>query len=178
MTLCSKKGVVKHPKDFLIDVTLEDNEKKADKKVDTKPTNTKLSCEWKLFTDGATSSDRSAGRSPIEAVNRRERDLTASPQTDDIVKEIHEDTSRLREMQEAIRDKESIRKQRQVDQRKPVPKILLHPMVSLLWNPPTQSAHTLRGGLRDETKGKGLAKSQPTFSPRQGLLSKDRDRET
>ncbi|GKC93855.1 reverse transcriptase domain-containing protein [Tanacetum coccineum] len=77
MTLCSKKGVVKHPKDFLIDVTLEDNEKKADKKVDTKPTNTKLSCEWKLFTDGATSSDRSAGRSPIEAVNRRERDLTA-----------------------------------------------------------------------------------------------------
>ncbi|GJT78211.1 reverse transcriptase domain-containing protein [Tanacetum coccineum] len=176
------------PKDFLIEVPLEDNKKEAEEKADTKPTKMELSHEWKLFTDGAVSSDDSqllvnqikgtytakqpmireylqktkealkdfdsytiehirrnqnkkarhikqadfddlrtsyqgsASRSPTEAVNRRERDPTesrkirvkapqyklirgnlyrrsfytpwlccvASPQTDDIVKEVHE----------------------------------------------------------------------------------------
>ncbi|GKB05394.1 reverse transcriptase domain-containing protein [Tanacetum coccineum] len=49
----------KTPKDFLIEVPLEDNEKKAEEKADTKPTKTKLSYEWKLFTNGAASSDDS-----------------------------------------------------------------------------------------------------------------------
>ncbi|GJV35123.1 reverse transcriptase domain-containing protein [Tanacetum coccineum] len=42
------------PKDFLIEVPFEDNKKEAEEKADTK-----LSCEWKLFTDGAASSDGS-----------------------------------------------------------------------------------------------------------------------
>ncbi|GJT68976.1 reverse transcriptase domain-containing protein [Tanacetum coccineum] len=41
----------------------------------------------------------------------------ASPQTDDIIKEVHEGTSRLREMQGAIRDKESSRKQQDNSQK-------------------------------------------------------------
>ncbi|GKB22334.1 reverse transcriptase domain-containing protein [Tanacetum coccineum] len=45
------------PKDFLIEVPLEDNKKEAEEKADTNPTKTKLSCEWKLFTDGAASFD-------------------------------------------------------------------------------------------------------------------------
>ncbi|GJT79645.1 hypothetical protein Tco_1053987 [Tanacetum coccineum] len=49
----------KTPKDFLIEVPLEDNKKKAEEKADTKPMKTELSCEWKLFTDGAASSDGS-----------------------------------------------------------------------------------------------------------------------
>ncbi|GJU45475.1 reverse transcriptase domain-containing protein [Tanacetum coccineum] len=45
------------PKDFLIKLPLEDNKKEVEEKADTKPTKTELSCEWKLFTDGAASSD-------------------------------------------------------------------------------------------------------------------------
>ncbi|GJY57729.1 reverse transcriptase domain-containing protein [Tanacetum coccineum] len=48
------------PKDFLIEVPLEDNKKEAEEKADTKPKKTELSCEWKLFTDGAASSDSSS----------------------------------------------------------------------------------------------------------------------
>ncbi|GKB11211.1 NYNRIN-like protein [Tanacetum coccineum] len=40
-------------KDFLIKVPLEDNRKEAEGRTDTKSKNTKLSCEWKLYTDGA-----------------------------------------------------------------------------------------------------------------------------
>ncbi|GKD84109.1 reverse transcriptase domain-containing protein, partial [Tanacetum coccineum] len=47
------------PKDFLIEVPLKDNKKEAEEKADTKPTKTELSCEWKLFTNGAASSDGS-----------------------------------------------------------------------------------------------------------------------
>ncbi|GJR61113.1 reverse transcriptase domain-containing protein, partial [Tanacetum coccineum] len=47
------------PKDFLIEVPLEDNNKEAKEKADTKLTKTELSCEWKLFIDGAASSDGS-----------------------------------------------------------------------------------------------------------------------
>nr|GEV76225.1 hypothetical protein [Tanacetum cinerariifolium] len=61
------------PKDFLIEVPLEDNKKEAEEKADTKPTKMELRCEWKLFTDEAASSDGSA-----------------SPQTDDIIKHVHE----------------------------------------------------------------------------------------
>ncbi|GKF14705.1 reverse transcriptase domain-containing protein, partial [Tanacetum coccineum] len=49
----------KTPKDFLIEVPLEDNEKKEEEKADTKSMKTELSCEWKLFTDRAASSDGS-----------------------------------------------------------------------------------------------------------------------
>ncbi|GJQ98657.1 reverse transcriptase domain-containing protein [Tanacetum coccineum] len=45
------------PKDFLIEVPLKDNKKEAEEKADTKPTKMELSCEWKLFTDGAASFD-------------------------------------------------------------------------------------------------------------------------
>ncbi|GJW67111.1 reverse transcriptase domain-containing protein [Tanacetum coccineum] len=49
----------KTPKDFLIEVPLEDNKKKEEEKADTKSMKTELSCEWKLFTDRAASSDGS-----------------------------------------------------------------------------------------------------------------------
>nr|GEU51333.1 hypothetical protein [Tanacetum cinerariifolium] len=49
----------KTPNDFLIEVPLEDNEKKVEEKADTKSTTTELSYEWKLFTDGAMNSDSS-----------------------------------------------------------------------------------------------------------------------
>ncbi|GJX81533.1 reverse transcriptase domain-containing protein [Tanacetum coccineum] len=49
----------KTPKDFLIEVPLEDNEKKAEEKADTKSMKMELSSEWKLFTDGAASFDGS-----------------------------------------------------------------------------------------------------------------------
>ncbi|GKF44395.1 reverse transcriptase domain-containing protein [Tanacetum coccineum] len=49
----------KIPKDFLIEVPLEDNEKKAEEKADMKSTKTKLSYEWKLFTNGDASSNGS-----------------------------------------------------------------------------------------------------------------------
>ncbi|GKF45741.1 reverse transcriptase domain-containing protein, partial [Tanacetum coccineum] len=45
------------PKDYLIEVPLEDNKKETKEKADTKPT--KTSYEWKLFTDRAVSSDSS-----------------------------------------------------------------------------------------------------------------------
>ncbi|GJS86299.1 reverse transcriptase domain-containing protein [Tanacetum coccineum] len=38
---------------FLIKVPLEDSRKEAEGRTDTKSKNTKLSCEWKLYTDGA-----------------------------------------------------------------------------------------------------------------------------
>ncbi|GKE00721.1 reverse transcriptase domain-containing protein, partial [Tanacetum coccineum] len=43
------------PKDFLIEVPLEDNKKETKEKADTKPT--KTSYEWKLFTDEVMSFD-------------------------------------------------------------------------------------------------------------------------
>ncbi|GJX02493.1 hypothetical protein Tco_0186406 [Tanacetum coccineum] len=45
------------PKDFLIDAPPEDNRKEVERKTDTKLEDMKLSCEWKLYTDGASSSD-------------------------------------------------------------------------------------------------------------------------
>ncbi|GKA11467.1 reverse transcriptase domain-containing protein, partial [Tanacetum coccineum] len=45
------------PKDFLIEVPLEDNKKEAEGRTDAKTKKTELSCEWKLYTDGAASSD-------------------------------------------------------------------------------------------------------------------------
>ncbi|GKC83376.1 reverse transcriptase domain-containing protein [Tanacetum coccineum] len=47
------------PKDFLIEAPPEDNRKEVERKTDTKLEETKLSCEWKLYTDGASSSDGS-----------------------------------------------------------------------------------------------------------------------
>ncbi|GKB29554.1 reverse transcriptase domain-containing protein [Tanacetum coccineum] len=47
------------PKDFLIKAPPEDNRKKVERKTDTKLEETKISCEWKLYTDGASSSDGS-----------------------------------------------------------------------------------------------------------------------
>ncbi|GJQ97638.1 hypothetical protein Tco_0008777 [Tanacetum coccineum] len=52
----------KTTKYFLIEVPLEDNETKAEEKADTKLMKTELSYEWKLFTDGAASSDGSSIR--------------------------------------------------------------------------------------------------------------------
>ncbi|GJU05442.1 reverse transcriptase domain-containing protein [Tanacetum coccineum] len=48
------------PKDFLIEVPREDNNKETEGRLDTKSKKTKLSCEWKLYTDGAASSDSSS----------------------------------------------------------------------------------------------------------------------
>ncbi|GJW03847.1 hypothetical protein Tco_1562703 [Tanacetum coccineum] len=48
------------PEDFLIEVALEDNKKETREKADIKPA--KTSCKWKLFTDGAVSSDGSGER--------------------------------------------------------------------------------------------------------------------
>ncbi|GJX48843.1 reverse transcriptase domain-containing protein [Tanacetum coccineum] len=126
----------KTPKDFLIEVPLEDNERKAEEKADMKLMKTKLSCEWKLFTDGDASSNGS-GAGPIlidpegkeytyalrfgfKITNNEEEykallaglqisqemeitslaifvdsqllvnQIKASPQTDDIIKEVHE----------------------------------------------------------------------------------------
>ncbi|GKA61717.1 reverse transcriptase domain-containing protein [Tanacetum coccineum] len=47
------------PKDFLIKVSPEDNRKETKGRPDTKSKKTKLSCKWKLYTDGAASSDGS-----------------------------------------------------------------------------------------------------------------------
>ncbi|GJV74725.1 hypothetical protein Tco_1506309 [Tanacetum coccineum] len=49
----------KMPKDFLIEVPLKDNKKETGGKTDTKSEKTRLSCEWKLYTDGAASSNGS-----------------------------------------------------------------------------------------------------------------------
>ncbi|GJZ11894.1 reverse transcriptase domain-containing protein [Tanacetum coccineum] len=48
------------PKDFLIEVPLEDNKKETKEKADTKPA--KTSYEWKLFTNRAMSSDSFGAR--------------------------------------------------------------------------------------------------------------------
>ncbi|GKD16162.1 reverse transcriptase domain-containing protein [Tanacetum coccineum] len=50
------------PKDFLIEVPLEDNRKEAEGRTDMKSKKTKLSCEGKLYTDRAASSDSSGAR--------------------------------------------------------------------------------------------------------------------
>ncbi|GJT06631.1 reverse transcriptase domain-containing protein [Tanacetum coccineum] len=47
------------PKDFLIETPPEDNRKEVGRKTDAKLEETKPSCEWKLYTDGASSSDGS-----------------------------------------------------------------------------------------------------------------------
>ncbi|GJW53856.1 reverse transcriptase domain-containing protein [Tanacetum coccineum] len=46
-------------KDFLIKAPPEDNRKEVERKTNTKREETKLSCEWKLYTDGASSSNGS-----------------------------------------------------------------------------------------------------------------------
>ncbi|GKA96283.1 reverse transcriptase domain-containing protein [Tanacetum coccineum] len=48
------------PKDFIIEAPPEDNKKEVGRKMDTKLEETKPSCEWKLYTDGASSSDSSS----------------------------------------------------------------------------------------------------------------------
>ncbi|GKC92004.1 hypothetical protein Tco_1157446, partial [Tanacetum coccineum] len=48
------------PKDFLIEMRPEDNRKETKGRPDTKSKKTELSCEWKLYTDGAASSDSSS----------------------------------------------------------------------------------------------------------------------
>nr|GEV35373.1 hypothetical protein [Tanacetum cinerariifolium] len=45
------------PKDFSIEAPPKDNSKEVGRKTDTKLKETKLSCEWKVYTDGASSSD-------------------------------------------------------------------------------------------------------------------------
>ncbi|GKF86533.1 reverse transcriptase domain-containing protein, partial [Tanacetum coccineum] len=45
------------PKDFLIETPPKDNRKEVGRKMDTKLEETKPSCEWKLYTYGASSSD-------------------------------------------------------------------------------------------------------------------------
>ncbi|GJX80161.1 reverse transcriptase domain-containing protein [Tanacetum coccineum] len=45
------------PKDILIEAPLKDNRKEVGRNTDTKLEETKPSCEWKLYTDGASSSD-------------------------------------------------------------------------------------------------------------------------
>nr|GEV73472.1 reverse transcriptase domain-containing protein [Tanacetum cinerariifolium] len=50
------------PKDFLIKAPLEDNKKDVERKTDMKLEETKLICECKLYTDGASSSDGSGAR--------------------------------------------------------------------------------------------------------------------
>nr|GEY22344.1 reverse transcriptase domain-containing protein [Tanacetum cinerariifolium] len=47
------------PKYFLIEAPPEDNIKEVGRKTDTKLEETKPSCEWKLYTDGASSSEGS-----------------------------------------------------------------------------------------------------------------------
>nr|GEW80559.1 hypothetical protein [Tanacetum cinerariifolium] len=54
----------KTPNDFLIEVPLEDDENKAEEKAYTKLTKMELSYEWKLFTDGAVSSDGDGNYKP------------------------------------------------------------------------------------------------------------------
>nr|GEV97512.1 hypothetical protein [Tanacetum cinerariifolium] len=56
-TLYSSSKRDKGEGDSLIEVPLEDNKKKAEEKADTKSMKMELSCEWKLFTDGAASSN-------------------------------------------------------------------------------------------------------------------------
>ncbi|GKF07606.1 reverse transcriptase domain-containing protein [Tanacetum coccineum] len=50
------------PKDFLIEAPPEDNRKEVERKTDTKLEETKLSCKWMLYTDGASSFDGSGAR--------------------------------------------------------------------------------------------------------------------
>ncbi|GJR68260.1 reverse transcriptase domain-containing protein [Tanacetum coccineum] len=50
------------PKDFLIEAPPEDNRKEVERNIDTNLEETKLSYEWKLYTDGASSSDGSGAR--------------------------------------------------------------------------------------------------------------------
>ncbi|GJW29235.1 reverse transcriptase domain-containing protein [Tanacetum coccineum] len=61
------------PKDFQIEVPLEDNKKEAEEKADTKPTKAELSCEWKLFTDEAASSDGSGAG--LMLIDPREKNI-------------------------------------------------------------------------------------------------------
>ncbi|GJX60486.1 reverse transcriptase domain-containing protein [Tanacetum coccineum] len=49
------------PRYFLIEAPPEDNRKEVERKTDTELEEMKLSCEWKLYTDGASSSDGSGG---------------------------------------------------------------------------------------------------------------------
>ncbi|GKB11465.1 reverse transcriptase domain-containing protein, partial [Tanacetum coccineum] len=50
------------PKDFLIEPPPEDNKKEVERKTNAKLEKTKLSCKWKLYTDGASSFDGSGPR--------------------------------------------------------------------------------------------------------------------
>ncbi|GJZ42935.1 reverse transcriptase domain-containing protein [Tanacetum coccineum] len=50
------------PKDFLIEAPPEDNRKEVERKTDMKLEDTKLSYEWKLYTDGASRSNGSGAR--------------------------------------------------------------------------------------------------------------------
>ncbi|GKA79920.1 reverse transcriptase domain-containing protein [Tanacetum coccineum] len=50
------------PKYYLIELPLKDNRKEAEGKMDMKSEKTRLSCEWKLYTDGAVSSNGSGAR--------------------------------------------------------------------------------------------------------------------
>ncbi|GJS96416.1 hypothetical protein Tco_0803384 [Tanacetum coccineum] len=56
---CIQRKGDETPKDYLIEVPLEDNKKETKEKADTKPA--KTSCEWKLFTDGAKTKEALKG---------------------------------------------------------------------------------------------------------------------
>nr|GEX49416.1 hypothetical protein [Tanacetum cinerariifolium] len=65
MTLCSRRGVTTKKKRLKIissKYPLKTAKKEAEGRTNMKSENTKLSCEWKLYTDGAASSDRSGSR--------------------------------------------------------------------------------------------------------------------
>ncbi|GKA16353.1 reverse transcriptase domain-containing protein [Tanacetum coccineum] len=126
------------PKDFLIEVPLEDNNKEAKEKADTKLTKTELSCEWKLFIDRAASSDGSGAglmlidpegkeytyalRFEFETTNneaeyeallaglRISQEIHTAPHTDDIIKEVHEDAAKVLQDCEKCKEQSAIRK--------------------------------------------------------------------
>ncbi|GJY85505.1 reverse transcriptase domain-containing protein [Tanacetum coccineum] len=64
----------KLPKDFLVKIPSEENKKEAAGKMDTKLESTKLNNAWKLYTDGASSSDGSGAG--LMLINPRAKDHT------------------------------------------------------------------------------------------------------
>ncbi|GJX19450.1 reverse transcriptase domain-containing protein [Tanacetum coccineum] len=62
------------PKDFLVEMPFEEDKKKETGNTETKLENTKLSNAWKLYTDGASSSDGSGAR--LMLINPEEKDYT------------------------------------------------------------------------------------------------------
>nr|GEU37857.1 hypothetical protein [Tanacetum cinerariifolium] len=128
MTSCSKQGMTatkKWQNIFLIKSPPEDNRKEVKRKTDTKLEETKLSYKWKLYTDGASSSDCSgAGLMMIDPKANQQAIIEYLQRTKETLRRItkkgyywssmHRDVSRIIQDFEKSKEQSTVKKRAEI----------------------------------------------------------------